>query len=63
MRILPAAPQPPSLTATRVSPQTILAQIKNGISHRYRSLDKLRAYLLDGHAAAAAADGAAGGQQ
>ena len=33
--------------------------VKNGISHRYRSLDKLRAYLLDGHAAAAAA--AAGG--
>lgn len=39
-------------------------EIKNGISHRYRALDKLRAYLLDGHAAAAAAtDGAAGGQQ
>ncbi|KAL4433779.1 hypothetical protein ABPG75_000220 [Micractinium tetrahymenae] len=29
-------------------------QVKNGISHRYRSLDKLRAYLLDNHAAAAA---------
>lgn len=27
-------------------------EIKNGISHRYRSLDKLRAYLLDSHAAA-----------
>lgn len=36
-------------------------QVKNGISHRYRSLDKLRAYLLDSHAAAEAA--AAGGSE
>ncbi|KAL4450725.1 hypothetical protein ABPG77_001081 [Micractinium sp. CCAP 211/92] len=34
-------------------------EVKNGISHRFRSLDKLRAYLLDRHTAAAAvaADG------
>lgn len=35
--------------------------VKNGISHRYRSLDKLRAYLLGGHAAAGAAAAAAAG--
>jgi hypothetical protein len=34
--------------------------VKNGISHRYRSLDKLRAYLLGGHAAAGAAAAAGG---
>lgn len=28
--------------------------VKNGISHRYRALDKLRAFLLQGHAAAGA---------
>ena len=33
-------------------------EVKNGISHRYRSLNKLRAYLLEGHAAAAAAEAA-----
>ncbi|PSC67711.1 inosine triphosphate pyrophosphatase [Micractinium conductrix] len=34
-------------------------EIKNGISHRFRALDKLRTHLLDGHAAAAAATAAA----
>jgi hypothetical protein len=35
--------------------------VKNGISHRYRSLEKLRAYLMDGHAPAGAAGAAAAG--
>lgn len=48
-----------SCPITRPAVCCLLPQVKNGISHRYRSLDKLRAYLLDRHTAAAAvaADG------
>ena len=64
--LLPAPPCPEHPPAgCQLGSHALLTrpQIKNGISHRYRALDKLRAYLLDGHAAAAGAGAAAGGQQ